>query len=355
MANKNIIKGEDGTLKRNSIEHWKFLINEYNLIKNKKHSRFKFVTEFYNFYNLKRQNFIKYLNRYKLSNYLDDNTLLPQKRGPKYNYKISNQNSIFLENKIIELRSNGLNRYEIYNRLKEDYKKTIEKLPSYSKIYNIFKKYKLNRLNNMLIANKKKQIQKIIKDNVGDLVHIDCHYLPKNIIKDNFNRYYLIGIIDDCSRIITLTLTKDIQALTVMFKTLEMINFLKQVYNIEIKELLSDNGSEFGSGKLAKNKDTHPFERLLKELNIKHRYTRPYHPQTNGKIERLWRIIDNDLLEETIFDSEEHLQKEITKYCIYFNELRPHGSLNNKTPKEFMEEKVKEFSSFLSEKISDKK
>ena len=42
----------------------------------------------------------------------------------------------------------------------------------------------------------------------------------------------------------------------------------------------------FGSGKQSNNKDTHPFERLLKELNIKH--TKPSHPQTNGKI--IWRI-----------------------------------------------------------------
>jgi hypothetical protein len=51
--------------------------------------------------------------------------------------------------------------------------------------------------------------------------------------------------------------------------------------------MLSDNGSEFGSGKKANNKDTNPFEKLLTEMGIKHRYTRPYRPQTNGKIERL--------------------------------------------------------------------
>lgn len=101
----------------------------------------------------------------------------------------------------------------------------------------------MNVLDNDMIGNSKKNIKKIIKDNIGDLGHIDCHYLPKNIIKDNFkDRYYLIGLIDDKSRILSLTVSKDIKAITVMFKTLEMINFLKNVYNIEFKEILSDNG-----------------------------------------------------------------------------------------------------------------
>ena len=47
---------------------------------------------------------------------------------------------------------------------------------------------------------------------------------------------------DDKSRILSLTVSKDIKALTVMFKTLEMINFLRNVYDIEFKEILSDNG-----------------------------------------------------------------------------------------------------------------
>ena len=63
--------------------------------------------------------------------------------------------------------------------------------------------------------------------------------------------------------------------------------------------------------------DTHPFERLLKELNIKH--TKPSHPQTNGKI--IWRIIDDELLGDNIvFDSEEEFKEEIMKYNIYYNE-----------------------------------
>jgi hypothetical protein len=316
-------KGDRNTLERNTLKQWHFLIGEYLLIKTKKHPRFCFVQEFYNFYNIKRQNFIKYYNRYKIAKLSNctmeeiNNSLLPQKRGPKYSINRSKLN-IEIINKIKELRVfNGMNRYDLKRELELNYSNNynynynnsssnkpnnniLDKIPSSSTIYNILKHNNLNKLNNEMIGNSRKDIKKIIKDNVGDMGHIDCHYLPKNIIKDNFkDRYYLIGLIDDKSRIISLELSKDIQSLTVMLKTLEMINFMRNIYNIEFKEILTDNGSEFGGGREKKNKYTNPFERLLRELNIKHRYTKPYTPQTNGKIERLWKTINGELLDCT--------------------------------------------------------
>ena len=42
------------------------------------------------------------------------------------------------------------------------------------------------------------------------------------------------------------------------------------------------------------------FKRMLQELGIKHLYTKPYKPQTNGKVERLWKTINDDLLENLV-------------------------------------------------------
>lgn len=73
-----------------------------------------------------------------------------------------------------------------------------------------------------------------------------------------------------------------------------MINTLHVTYGLIFAEILSDNRAEFAS----RNKpEEHPFEAKLLELGIKHRYTRPYRPQTNGKIERFWRTIDDDVIE----------------------------------------------------------
>jgi hypothetical protein len=346
MTKIDIKSSNDATLERNTARQWEFLMGEYELIKLKKHRRFCFVQEFYNFYNVKRQNFIKYYNRYRLAKLNNcspeeiNKTLLPCRRGPKYSENRSKLSSEVID-RIKQLRiESSMNRYNLRIQLELEYKATIDKLPSTGTIYNIFRRYNINKLDTEMIGNsKRKEIKKIIKDNIGDMGHMDCHYLPKNIIENNFrDRYYLVGLIDDRSRIISLELSKDIQSVTVMFKALNMINFLRNVYNIEFKEVLTDNGSEFGGGREKKNKNTNPFERLLKELNIKHRYTKPYHPQTNGKIERLWRIINDELLDGMVFDSEEHLREELMKYVIYFNEYRAHSSLEGKTPKGCMEE-----------------
>lgn len=60
--------GNDGTLSRKSIQYMEYLASEYELTKAKKHSRYKFATDFYKAHSLKRQNFLKYYNRYKQSN-----------------------------------------------------------------------------------------------------------------------------------------------------------------------------------------------------------------------------------------------------------------------------------------------
>ena len=92
-----------------------------------------------------------------------------------------------------------------------------------------------------------------------------------------------------------------------------------------------DHGSEFGQ-QTSKSKQKHPFERLLKEVGIKHRYIKPYRPQTNGKVERFWKTIEEDVLQGTWFESYEHLQKELTEYLYYYNHERPHRGIDGKTP-----------------------
>ena len=141
--------------------------------------------------------------------------MLPRKRGPRY--KAKGKTLYFIEQKVIKLRQNGLNRYEIHEELKGKLKKYT---PSASTIYNILKRNNLNRLVPKMIEQKRK----IIKEKAGDLGHIDCHYLPKNIIKDNNKQLYLVALIDDQSRVAWFELVENITSMTVMFSTLRMIN-----------------------------------------------------------------------------------------------------------------------------------
>ena len=129
---------------------------------------------------------------------------------------------------------------------------------------------------------------------------------------------------------------EDIKSLTVMFATLKLINFQNVRYRIQYEELLSDNGPEFSS-KTEPRKSAHPFERMLMELGIKHRYTRPYRPQTNGKVERFWRTLNEDLIEGTTFETLDAFKNELEKYLLYYNKMRPHQGINGQNPNDFLE------------------
>ncbi|MDR1198256.1 MAG: integrase core domain-containing protein [Prevotellaceae bacterium] len=125
---------------------------------------------------------------------------------------------------------------------------------------------------------------------------------------------------------------EDKKALTVMFATLKALNILKQQYNVEVDAVLTDNGAEFGSGPATKNKEEHPFERLLLEMSIKHRYTRPYRPQTNGKVERFWRTLNEDFIDGALYENLEDLRNELLGFLVYYNEHRPHSAIGNIPP-----------------------
>jgi len=313
------INTQDLTLVRNYIQKYQFLIQEYELVKSKKHPKYRFVQEFYKAHDTDRRSFLKYYNRYKQSGNKQD--LLPQKRGPKWK---SRRFIPFIENKVIALREKGNNRYEIVSILKPELKQFT---PSPSGVYNILRRHGINRLKPKM----KQEKRKIIKEKAGELGHIDSHYLNKGIVHNDNKRYYLVCLIDSCTRIAWAEVVEDLKSLTVMFALLKCLNILSDHYQIKFKEVLTDNGPEFGKKESSKKRE-HPFERMLMEIGIKHRYIKPYRPQTNGKVERFWRTIEEDLLEETYFESIDHLKEELLQYLYYYNHERPHQGINGLSP-----------------------
>ena len=308
---------KDGTIERNYIQKWRFLIKEYQLVKAKRHPRFRFVQDFYAFHGTNRQTFAKYYNRYLELN--TSESLLPLKRGPRWR---SRRTLPYIEEKVLELRRRGINRYEIYGILKPILK---SHTPAPSTIYAISRRHNLNRLTKPMQETRRR----IIKTRAGELGHLDCHHLSRDLVLGSRQRYYLVSLLDSCTRLAWAEVVEDIKSLSVMFAALKSINLLNAEYGVRFEAILTDNGPEVAShGK----KDQHPFERMLMELGIKHRYTRSYRPQTNGKVERFWRTLNEDLLEDTTFESVEELKDELMQYLIYYNTQRPHQGLGGQTP-----------------------
>ena len=308
---------EDRTIERNYQQKWQFLIADYLRVKRREHERFKFVSDFFRFHNVTRQTFNKYYQRYAQSG--DAIDLLPRKRGPRWQ---SRRTDAVIEARVLAERQNGLSRHDIFAVLKPDLG---DKTPAPATIYKILRRGGQNRLQVKQKMNK----QKIIKEKAGELGHLDCHYLSKDLLVEDTKRYYLVCLIDDATRLAWAEVVPDIKSLTVMFALLKCINVLAQDYAIRFEAVLTDNGSEVAS---AKNKDNHPVERLLSELQIKHYKTKPYRPQTNGKVERFWRTLNEDLIDFTTFDNLQTFKTELQQYLLYYNHLRPHQGINSLTP-----------------------
>jgi transposase InsO family protein len=108
-------------------------------------------------------------------------------------------------------------------------------------------------------------------------------------------------------------------------ETLEMALRKTGVDQVKVKlrpRLLSDNGPCYLSKEL---------KAYLDDREIKHIKGAPYHPQTQGKIERYHRSIKNVItLQNYYFPGE--LKNAISDFVQYYNNERYHESLNNLTP-----------------------
>jgi len=113
----------------------------------------------------------------------------------------------------------------------------------------------------------------------GKLSHTDTFCLPKTIFIKR-TKYYLFGLLDDCTRLCYVEVIDNIQSAAV---TKAFFNAYKWfvVHGITIKETMIDIYCLYF---FKESKQTHFFETMLKIFDIKHRYTPPYRPQSNGKI-----------------------------------------------------------------------
>ena len=137
--------------------------------------------------------------------------------------------------------------------------------------------------------------------------------------------YYLSTILDDYSRfIIAWRLCTSMSASDVSDTLDDALRFtdLDRVRIQHKPRLLSDNGPCYISGDLSG---------YLEANGMQHTRGRPYHPQTQGKIERWHRSMKNQILLENYYLPSE-LEERLQKFVNYYNHERYHESLDNLAP-----------------------
>ena len=300
------------------------LVLEYERIKNKQSKYFKRVKDLEEYSNHQRKVIREWYLKFIQSG-RNPESILPQRRGPRKNPYGKPPKE--LERIVIKIfRRLNRNPLEIHFLLKRH--KIINqrngKIPSRAGIVNILKRYPTFKI-------KSKEITRYEKERAGELGHLDTKKI-KNIKGQNPKRKkYLAALLDDATRITYCEKLSNKKAKTLSLFLRRATEWFRKRHGIIFKRILTDNGKEFTTHWKAGRK-YHSFEREMRRLGIEHLYTRPYRPQTNGKVEAFWKIIKREFLTKYFFKDWREFNLKLHQYMYYYDQERRHGGLNYLTP-----------------------
>jgi len=144
----------------------------------------------------------------------------------------------------------------------------------------------------------------------------------------------IVNIIDDHSRLCVASVAV---AVTRATDVAEIFLAAAQRYGTPAS-VLSDNGciytAKHRGGKVM-------METLLETLGVAYKHSRPYHPQTCGKVERFHQTLKKFLAKQRPAIDLTGLQAQLDRFVAYYNEARPHRALGRRTPREVFDAKVK--------------
>lgn len=138
-------------------------------------------------------------------------------------------------------------------------------------------------------------------------------------------KYFFVTAIDIVTKFAWVKLVKNHSSSEAKLALLE---FQKE-YGKPLRVVQTDNGSEF----------LNVFDDYLQEVDIKHEFIYQQKPKVNCVVERFNRTVQEEFLErndEYMYDKERFNQK-LTNYLIWYNTKRPHYSLGQISPKEYMQ------------------
>jgi transposase InsO family protein len=168
----------------------------------------------------------------------------------------------------------------------------------------------------------------------GELLHLDIKKLgrivrPSHRVTgdrrdsvDGAGWEYAHVAIDDCSRFTYVEILPDEKRYTATGFLLRALRALRE-RGVKVERVLTDNGGAYRS---------RPFRKACRWLGITPKRTRPYRPQTNGKAERVIQTLLRQWAYVRPYANSEHRRAALAPWLRYYNEEKPHASLNRQTP-----------------------
>jgi transposase InsO family protein len=129
-------------------------------------------------------------------------------------------------------------------------------------------------------------------------------------------------VIDDHSRVAYAEIHDDEKATTATAVLHRAVAWFAE-RGVQVERVLSDNGGAYRS---------HLWHETCTELGLTPKRTRPYRPQTNGKIERFHRTMADGWAYQKLYTSERARRAALTGWLHQYNHHRPHSALGGQPP-----------------------
>ena len=138
----------------------------------------------------------------------------------------------------------------------------------------------------------------------------------------NIGTTFLHTVIDDHSRVAYAEICADEKAQTATAVLRRAVAWFAH-RGVTVERVLSDNGSAYRS---------HAWRDTCSELSLTHKRTRPYRPQTNGKIERFHRTLADGWAYVRFYASETERRAALPTWLHFYNHHRAHSAIGGQPP-----------------------
>jgi transposase InsO family protein len=144
----------------------------------------------------------------------------------------------------------------------------------------------------------------------------------------------ILNVIDDHSRFLVASIARAV------FKAADVVGGFHGAFRAHgmPQSLLTDNGAVFTA---VPRKGVCAIELETARLGIGYVHSRPYHPQTCGKVERVHQTLKRWLCKHRSARTLDELQAELERFRSYYNDVRPHRAIGRRTPAEAFDARPK--------------